>query len=90
MDIYSSNKAWKWSPTRGLKDNGKSLKVKSGSNYKALSGKILLFWIGLGYRRWSLTRNGRTWIFNCIQELGFRISGHATEPRFLIHASLCN
>ena len=42
-----------------------------GSNYRALTGKNLVFWIGghyrwLGYERWSLTRDGRTWRFDCI------------------------
>ena len=44
-----------------------------GSNCKALTGNILVFWIGgrlwevVAYERWSLTRGGRTWRFNCIQ-----------------------
>ena len=35
-------------------------------------------------------RSSSSWIFDCNQELGCRISGHATKPGFLIHASFCN
>ena len=49
----------RWSFTRGF-------------NYRALTGKNSVFWIGghyrwlVGYERWSLTRDGRTWRFDCI------------------------
>ena len=49
-----------------------------------------MFWIGVAYRKWSLTRSGSSWIFDCMQELGCRISGHVTKPGFLIHATLYN
>ena len=38
------------------------LSFTRGSNCKALTGKILAFWIGGR----SLTRAGRTWKFDCI------------------------
>ena len=47
------------------------------SNCKALTGKVLVFWIGVDYDSWSLTRGGRTWRFDCIQTDG----GHSTSMR---------
>ena len=36
-----------------------------GSNNRALTGEILVFWISGPYGSWSFARGGRTWRFNC-------------------------
>ena len=75
----------KWLLTR-VKNDGKSLNFQSqkvvavtyrrwsftrGSNCEALTGKILVFWIGgclwevVAYGRWSLMRGSCTWGFDC-------------------------
>ena len=38
-----------------------------GFNCKLWLGKFWCFGLAVGYGRWSLTRGGRTWRFNCIQ-----------------------
>ena len=40
-----------------------------GSNCKALTGRVLVFWIGGRLGRWLLTRSGRTLKFDCTHKL---------------------
>ena len=63
---WSSNpKKWSRSSTGGAR-------LLKGCNCKGLTGKILVFWIGgrlcSFYVKWSLTRGGRTWRFDCAKK----------------------
>ena len=73
----------KWSLTRGW-NNGKSLTIGPKKWSQSLTGgghllevltvrlwlgKFGCFWLGVAYGRWSLTRGGRTWRFDCMLKL---------------------
>ena len=61
---------WSWSFTKGF-------------NCKGLTGKVLVFWMsGCLNGRWSLTRGGRTWRFNCI--IRKIITGKFHQPSYCI------
>ena len=50
----------KWS--RSLKGGGRLLEVPT---VRLWLGKFWCFWLAVAYGRWSLTRGGRTWRFDC-------------------------